>query len=380
MTGGAGTTAMAAWFTRAASVSFDRARALSGLRFIKIGTSDHAAPCPRQPGSRNTLNVSAKKHKWLCRRCCEGGSSAIDFLLHVGAAADAKEAAQRLLGETPPARVGSAGLDRDMAAKRAGFEAGYSGDNPHALLEAFSYPHSLFMAGFTEGQDKKAREKKEQDNVKSRIARARAMLGAARHDAPAISAYFSARGITFFPPVWMRLARRLAYWHEGKIIHEGPAILTPMVGEGGQITACHATWIDRAAPPKFRPVLKDKDGRALPTKKMFGVAAGTLMRLDPPAPFVLLGEGLETVAAARAALSRTVCGVAAGSLNALEHVPLAAFRAAREVVILGDGDSNAQATRAVLVRAGERLKTAGIAKVRLAMAPAGKDFAQMVGA
>lgn len=335
--------------------------------------------CPRQSGSKDTLNISPGKHVWLCRRCGEASGSAIDLMVHTGGAVDVFDAAEKLTREMKPGR-GVTPEQRAIArraadSEKAGFEAGRAREDMHQAMAGHTYDVERFEAGYVSGRQAHARDEAERLQAQGRRQRAEGFYTAARHNAAAISAYFRARGIAFAPPSWMRWHGCLDYWHAGRVIHTGPAIITPLFDAMNRRRGVHVTWVDLQAPPKFRPSLTC-DGERLATKKMFGEARGASMWLSKRQKRMLVGEGLETVAAAL-----QYCpgfgGMAAASLNAFASLPLRGFTAVDEVVLLGDGDSDREATEFYLLQGAERLKRVGVKSVRLAFAPRGKDFADL---
>lgn len=339
-----------------------------------------ACACPRQPGSRDTLNLRPNKHVWLCRRCDKGSGSAIDLMIHTGMAADVFEAAERLTGERRPGRASDPAAReaarRGMESEQAGFAAGRAGEDMHQALAGSVYDAARFETGFASGLKARRLDEAERLQEEGRRERARAIYDHAAHCPREISAYFAARGIAFRPPAWMRFAPALDYWHERAIIHRGPALITPMFAALRQIAAVHVTWIDLACPPKYRPALTDKAGAALPTKKMFGPARGAAMWLTARKPLMLIGEGLETVAAVLTAKPQAG-GVAAGSLGAFASLSSSVFMGVEEVILLGDADSERATAEHYLRQAAAAARAAGVKKVRLAFPPAGKDFADL---
>ncbi|MDZ7824152.1 MAG: P4 alpha zinc-binding domain-containing protein [Ahrensia sp.] len=86
----------------------------------------------------------------------------------------------------------------------------------------------------------------------------------------------------------------LCFWHDGKVIYRGPAMVLPFLNRSGTI-GCHITWIDLNNAPKFRPLLLDGKGVVLPTKKIRGQHAGGILPVvgvSTQARWVV-GEGIE---------------------------------------------------------------------------------------
>lgn len=371
---------LADWLARARNVPLINALP-AGLHQKRIG-KDIACACPRQAGSKDTLAVSPAKHFWICRRCDESSGSAIDLMIHTGGAADAFEAAERLLGEARPGRAGDPAAReqarRGAESEAAGFAAGRAGHDLHQALAGEVHDRARFEAGYASGRKARARDEALHLQEQERRERADSFYANAVQHPASIATYFAARGIAFAPPPWMRWHVGLDYWHEGRVIHCGPAIVTPLYDGKNVRCGVHVTWVDMDTPPKFRPAL-EVAGEKLPTKKMFGTARGCAMWLTRRQGRMLIGEGLETVAAALARVEG-FGGMATGSLSAFASLPLDGFSAVSEVVLLGDGDSAREATKHYLQMGGRRLKEAGVQTVRLAFAPRGKDFADLAQA
>lgn len=377
-----------AWVERARAGSMARAMELCGFEPAKGMDKgvERAGPCP-VCGGRDRFAVNLKKRRWLCRVCATGGSDALSLAMH-GGRVDFISAVEALSGEARP-RYGkgrdAATLQRDREAREAGYAAGLEGQHCEAAMAGQGWPESLFRDGFERGERERGRLDAIERERERNIDRARALLDEGRHDGAAIAAYFAARGLRFDPPPWLRWHRDLPYWHDGAVIHRGPALLAPMTDEAGRVTGVHRTWVDLAAPPKFRPRLAGADGAPLATKKMAGEVRGTMIRLTMPCDALMVaGEGMETAVAGMLAAYRagykSVGAVAAGSLGALKALPLARFGGCRHLIILGDGDSSQKANLLPVLReAGLRAKTAGIEHVRIAVSPRGKDFADLVG-
>lgn len=315
----------------------------------------------------------------MCRRCGEGGGSAIDLMIHINGAVDVFDAAERLTGEAKPGRAVN-GAQREEArlalqSERAGFEAGRRGDELHQALAGSSHVTARFEAGFAAGLKARARDEVERLQKERRLKRAEGIYQAAWHNPAPIAAYFAARGIAFTPPHWMRWHPCVDYWQAGRVIYRGPAIIAPMFDEKKAIKAIHVTWVDMKAAPKFRPNLT-WDGEKLGTKKMFGEARGAAVWLTKRSKRLLIGEGVETVAAVLSKVDG-FGAMAVGALNAFATLPVSGFEAVTEVVLLGDGDSCRQTAEYYLNIAAARLKAAGVASVRIAFAPAGMDFADL---
>ena len=143
--------------------------------------------------------------------------------------------------------------------------------------------------------------------------------------------YLRARGISWrLEALSLRCLEDCPYIHgeefdeagrpSARVLHRGPAMLAAFVDADGRFMSLHRTWIDLAAPPKFRPrIVAPESGEALPTKKMRGSKQGGFLRLCEGSSRVKIrvGEGIETTLSVREAMRDDVCYRAAGDLGNL---------------------------------------------------------------
>lgn len=243
-----------------------------------------------------------------------------------------------------------------------------------------------------------------------------------------------ARGLPEIPELWGRLryhahmpyyGPRAAYEREDgsrgrampPLLHKGPAMLAPILGPDGRFAGLHITWIDLAQ-EKGKLRLCDAEGQPLPAKKVRGsCSAGRIELIRCPAAHrLVIGEGIETVATVAAALLRSGhaegtafwTGVSMGNIGgkpagSVTHPTLknAAGRArrvpgpepdlsapsipipasVREVVLLGDADSDRLTTEHALERARRRfLAGATWRRIRIVWPPDGRDFNDLLQA
>lgn len=84
-------------------------------------------------------------------------------------------------------------------------------------------------------------------------------------------------------------------------VHEGPALLSAVLGPDDRLSAVHRTWIDLSQ-PKGRPAIPHpfKPGDTVPAKKVYGAKKGGAIRLYTPAgaSALVMGEGIETTLSA----------------------------------------------------------------------------------
>ena len=115
------------------------------------------------------------------------------------------------------------------------------------------------------------------------------------------AAYLAARHVAAPEPAYMRCHPMLGYFHGGRRVYAGPAMLVLFVrpGEAGwQPIGLHRTWVAPDNPPKFRPTIVDPHTKeSLVSKKMRGSKAGGLLPLAgrySRARRFVGGEGIET--------------------------------------------------------------------------------------
>lgn len=183
-----------------------------------------------------------------------------------------------------------------------------------------------------------------------------------------------------------------------------PAMVAAIRGPDGKIIGLHRTYLDREAPIKLTPPGDPARNKA---KKVLGEQRGGTIRLSADRPQLVVGEGIETTRAWYAlglieegdfALAAAVSlgNMSGGAMGSAPHpadpnkrVPngspdmdrpgMLLPPVVREVILLGDGDSDPAMTRARLLVAGRRFRALGLA-VSVHMAPSGLDFADLLAA
>ncbi|WP_316172432.1 CHC2 zinc finger domain-containing protein [Bradyrhizobium sp. SZCCHNRI2049] len=206
-----------------------------------------------------------------------------------------------------------------------------------------------------------------------------------------------------------------------RVLHRGWAMLGAFIRADGHFGGLHITWGDGGSPPrKLRLIDPDFVGPSrpgewplLPAKKMRGSKTGAYILVRPartaPAWCWVIGEGIETVLSVFTAYESTgrnldgVTFIAAGDLGNLggphlDKLPHPTLKTAAgrprnipgpvpdldqpaiaipdevtELILLGDGDSEPVLTQHAMTRAARRYSREGRI-VRVAMAPAGRDF------
>ncbi len=348
--------------------------------------------CPLCGGSKKgrTTRFEIKERAWVCAACSEGG--------------DALALVQKCTG-------------RDFRAA-VEFLGGAAQMDPAEEVRL-------------EARRRAEAEKRERDAAYHRaqsIGRAwRMWMGAERFPMTPVEAYLAARGCALPGSAELRAGRETPYFDgeitddmgrkSPRVVWRGPAMLAAVRDNAGEFCAIHITYLDpagrgkaRIANPDFAPGA-DEAGRFLPAKKVRAAKkGGHIVLRQPPTPTRLfMGEGIETVlsvASALRAAGRLRAGdafwsaVDLGNLggDALASVahpflttasgrpqkvpgPVPDFEApaiaipetVADLILLGDGDSDAFTTMTTMRRAEARYARPGL-RIRVAMAPAGQDF------
>jgi hypothetical protein len=418
------------WVERARAVATLEAAERVGFRPAKGHEkgSERAGPCPSCGGTdRFALLVQGpRKGLFNCRGCGIAGKDGVGLVMAVQQIGFL-EACEFVAGPRPglaaspvpgaPARPTAALAESEG---REAWVAGvkdcpYGPDEP-ALLDAWMRGHLKAAE-----EDRKDRERREGER-----GRAHAIWreGAPIAGSPA-AAYLMARGLgqMLAFPLRLRCHPSLPYWHDSREIGAAPAMLAAMVRNDGVFAGVHITWLD--PPGDRKAVFEDAaTGEILPAKKMRGQKRGChieLLRPEGDAERLVIGEGIENVLSAALMMRGgalwpkttwwTSCDLGnlggpsfgstphpfrriertrrdGSSYNSPMTVPgpepaersdwpaIAPPVSAREIVVLGDGDSDAFATRNVVERARRRWTAAGFA-VRPVFADDGMDFNDM---
>lgn len=368
--------------------------------------SEHPQPCPAC-GGKDTFAFNTQKNKWNCRQGGVGGNDAIGMAAHVHGLnvrnrEGLLEACSILLGKPIP-EGGERETDEDRSSRMKRL------DDQRRRNADLQDEQAKSQADYREIERSKAR------GIYNRALPFHIIDVTFGRD------YLSARGACPPESAWLRVGKNIAYWHGGDTLHEGPAMIAPIIGPDLSVIGCHITWIDLVRRPKCRPVIIDTaTGEVLPTKKMRGSKKGGLIPLagHPRLERWVGGEGIEnTLAVARAEnLRPDTFYFAAGDLGNLSGPADPASRFAhptlkkedakgrlravmvqgpvprpdqgpddgfwvgdhvREIVLLGDGDSERVMTSAAMARARARILRPD-RKVAIAWPPAGTDFSEMM--
>jgi hypothetical protein len=143
--------------------------------------------------------------------------------------------------------------------------------------------------------------------------------GSAFPDGGPVAGYLAGRGID---PAYARMAGAfcrehadMPYWHhfpdtapvlpgrqrgkgEWRVIHRGPAMLWPIQARDGRFLGLHATWLDPRGDKGKAEIVHPETGEMLPAKKVRGSKKGgriVLRDVIKRAPGVAVGEGVESV-------------------------------------------------------------------------------------
>lgn len=376
-----------------------------GLKFRASG-NEHPQPCPACGGT-DTFAFNTQKSKWNCRQGGIGGNDAIGMAAHIRGFNPRSrdgllEACSILTGEPIP-EGGERESDEDRKARIERL------DKQRRQNEEAQARQNAQQVDFRE---------KERNKARGIYSRAVSLVSA---NQPEGRFYLMARGAGVPEATWLRVAPSVAYWHGNEIIHDGPAMIAPFVGTDMGVIGCHITWIALDCLPKCRPEIIDpQSGEFLPSKKMRGSKKGGLIPIagSPNALRWVGGEGIENVAAVgRAEAFRgDTFYFAAGDLGNLagpadpssrfahptlkkadvkermrpvmisgpvpraDQAPDDAFWMpdhVRDVVLLGDGDSERIMTAAAMARAKTRIMRNG-RRIAIAWPPAGIDFSEMM--
>ena len=389
----------------ARAISIKDGAQMLGLKFRASG-NEHPQPCPACGGT-DTFAFNTQKGKWNCRQGGVGGNDAIGMAAHIRGLNPRSrdgllEACSLLTGEPIPE-----GGERESVEDR---------DARLARLDAQRRKNEETQAK-QHAQQIDFREK-ERNKARGIYNRAVDLRSSGQADG---RFYLMGRGAGVPEATWLRVSPSVPYWHGDEVIHEGPAMIAPFVAPDMTIIGCHITWIDLDRRPKFRPEIIDiQSGEVLPSKKMRGSKKGGLIPIagSPAALRWVGGEGIENVGAVGHAegFRDDTFYFAAGDLGNLagpadpsskfahptlkkadakarlrpvmisgpvpraDQSPDDAFwmpEHVRDVVLLGDGDSERIMTAAAMARAKARIVRDG-RRIAIAWPPAGIDFSEMM--
>ncbi|MCA3600188.1 MAG: toprim domain-containing protein [Methylobacterium sp.] len=365
------------WIEKAKAGSMEIAIGLSGFRPNKgcERANERTGPCP-VCGGRDRFGVNMLRRKFNCRSsrgCKVKGNNALALAL-AGGRVGFLEACEKLALEPPPRPM--RGETEKQKAER------------EARIQELQRKAAA---------DEEKRRNAEAEAERYRLRAAREVWDKASNCdlAPVFQYLEGKRGIDTAGLNWsvIRLAHLPLLNEHKQVLHEGPVMLCAMVDAEGRLVGVHRTWIGPAKDglmSKGRPMVIDPaTGERVKTKKGLGLKKGAVIRLSRdqlvPSHRLFMGEGIETTLSVYTALRKVgspllsgsafLCGIDLG--NIAYSVPVPDW--CRELVLLGDGDSDPHDTREALEECARRFRAAGAA-VRIVMAPEGQDFNDMLAA
>lgn len=391
--------AFAEWIERARQVTVREELERRGLWSRKM-VHDSGVPCPAC-GGRDRFAVNEKRNVWFCRASQKGGDAlalaeyldGCDFLTAVETVTG--EARPKGRGETPEERAEREERQRARLARIKAEQARADAQTINWRETERARCHALWR-------------------------RASPIAGTP------VEAYLHRRGCMAPEGARLRFLDDAPYWHNGAVIARAPAMIGAMIGPGGSFAGVHQTFLDLATPKGKAALADPKTGEAVDAKKTRGSWKGAtvpLLRCDAPRRF-FLGEGIETTLSVWGALAavrsplldgaefHSACNLGNIAGLAADREPHPSQRIARkdgrdggprkvpgatpapaaedhpiirlpdgvaELFLLGDGDGDQFATGLAMRRACRRFSRAypGLV-VRVAMAPAGMDFNDML--
>ncbi|TCP43950.1 DUF7146 domain-containing protein [Rhodovulum marinum] len=302
-------------------------------------------PCPRC-GGRDRFGINLDRGLFLCRVCGAKGDG-LDLAQHV-LGCDFKGALDHLAGAA--IEVDPAELARRKARARA--------ERARQEAEAARYREAAIRDAAT-------------------------IWSSARSPAASpVVEYLAARAIRLRElPKSLRFKPDHPYVRKigGRLVtlHRGPCMIAAIQGPDGRLAAVHQTWIDLSKPSAKAEIVDPETGEAFPAKMVRGSKKAGAIRLggDPSAGVLVMGEGIETTLSARviAPLGPAVywAAVDLGNISGRMLPPRnsgqpdpADDRAfvpppwVRRLVLIQDGDSDPEATRAKLLSGLRRAQSA----------------------
>lgn len=363
---------------------------------LKRTTSEHVGPCPAC-GGRDRFAVHRRRNVWLCRQAGKGGD-AIALVQYLDGA-DFLGAVETVTGRPPPKGERGRAVDPEFISRQR-----------------------------QAAEERRLQAERELNDFRAReIRRAREIWNAGDPLPGSIGeAYLRHRGVEAAAGAKLRSSDALPYWHQiggaWRVVHTGPALIAAIQGRDDAFIGCHCTWIDGSFASRSgkAEIMHPETGELLDAKKVRGSQKGGHIHLAgrPDAPGLVLGEGIETVYSVRQSMLQAgsfelaaflfwaavnlgnIGGRSAASVvhptatitdrrGRVRHkmVPgpipdlddshcLAPPASARDILLLGDGDSDRVTTGNVLQRFAARWGAGRT--IRAAWASEGADFNDML--
>jgi len=365
------------WIDRARSSSDLLSLAQERGAVLKRSGGEWQGPCP-VCGGTDRFSVNERERVFNCRGA-EGGS-AIDMVMHLDGVS-LMEACEIINGEPPPGR------DSNVVPL-----------DPSIVKERREERKDRDLA-------REERETKRKETDRERAARifdrCQYLLGTDG------DAYFRRRKITMSADmcVDIRFAPSLEYWGnvEGeeklKLLGEFPCVVAAIRALDDTIIGIHRTYLDAREPKKLEP---PGDRRLNAAKKVYAEWKGGAIRMSPARACMASGEGIETCASwwqmdAGPDDVGLWCAVSLGNLSGeptgrlphprpngniktimngtpdMARPGLLLPSEVKELILLGDGDSDTYATHAALLTGARRFRQQGITPF-VHFAPNGLDF------
>lgn len=381
------------WIDRARQSDIVEAAGRFGAKLRRSG-AEMIGPCPAGCCSTDGFAINRKDKVFICRK---GGAQGdvISLVQHL-AGLDFVGACEMLTGEPPP-RGNSTIRERDPQIDKERREERRDADILRAREEAAALDQAVVEA-------------------------TRMFEGARPIDGTVVEDYLERREVLRFldsdAASDLRFIPSLPYWgfvdrdaQQETELGAFHCMVAAIRDVDGRIIGVHRTYIDPSGPVGLRP---PGDRVRNKKKKIFRKAKGGLIRLGEIGETLAIGEGIETTLSWRRMLktgcfgeefmaATTAAGVSLGNMagSATGTVPhpsppqnnpkatiangepdmarpgMVLPGCVRRVILLGDGDSEPLATRAILLTAARRFKALGL-EVRVCLAPAGKDFNDVV--
>jgi hypothetical protein len=363
------------WVARAKEADIRCVADRLGAQLKKAGAKEFQGPCPKCGGTdRFSLNIA--KQVFNCRSA-EGGG-VIGMVMHVQGC-EFVPACEFILNENAPGRDAAYRPDPEIMRERR------QEREEHKIEQAVKERHEVDEAV---------------------VAATEMFESAAPIQNTRAEDYLEFRGIRLRPQFAadLRFIPNLEYWgyadagaEDLTMLGRWHAMVAAIRDVHGRIIGIHRTYIEHDRPVKLRPPGDQKRNKA---KKVFRKMMGGLIRLGPVGETVAIGEGIETTLSwwqlGYGPEDVTVaCGVNLGNMSGSStdtiphpkhanqtiqngvpdpaHPGMILPSEVKNLILIGDGDSDPHATRAKLLTGARRFRGQGL-EVSISMAPAGCDF------